>query len=47
MRNVDVRKKIGVEKLNDKIEKNRLKWFGHVKRMEDRIVPKEMMEDKF
>lgn len=47
VRNVDVRKEIGVEKVNDKIEKSRLKWFGHVKRMSDGRIPKEMMETKF
>ena len=47
VRNVDVRKEIGVDMLNGRTEKSRLKWFGHVNRMEDGRIPKEMMEAKF
>ena len=47
VRNEDVRKEIGVDKMNDRIERNRLRWFGHVKRMEEGRLPKRMMEMKF
>ena len=47
VRNEDVRKEVGVEKLNDKIEKNKLRWFGHVRRMEEGRIPKKMLDAKF
>ena len=40
VRNVDVWKEIRVERLNDRIEKSRLKWFGHVTRIEDKSMRK-------
>ena len=47
MRNEDVRKEVGVGKLNERIEKNKLKWFGNVKRMEECRIPRQMLEAKF
>ena len=31
IRNEDMRKKVGVASITDKIRENRLHWFGHVK----------------
>lgn len=31
-----VRKEVGMEKLSESIERNILRWFGHVKRMGER-----------
>ena len=44
VRNENVRNEIGVEKHNDRMEKNKLRWFGHVKRMEEGRIPKRTME---
>ena len=32
MRNEDMRTKIGVASIEEKIRENRLRWFGHVRR---------------
>ena len=32
MRNEDIRTKIGVASIEEKMRKNRLRWFGHVRR---------------
>ena len=32
MRNEDIRTKIGVAPIEEKMRENRLRWFGHVRR---------------
>lgn len=32
IRNADIRRKVGVVDIEDKIMENRLRWFGHVSR---------------
>ena len=32
MRNEDIRTKIGVASIEEKMRENRLRWFGHVRR---------------
>ena len=44
VRNEDIRKELGIQKLNDKLEQNRLRWFGHVKRMNEVRLPRQAME---
>lgn len=44
MRNEDIRNRVGEEPLIDEIEKRRLKWYGHMKRMSDSRLPKMMHE---
>ena len=46
VRNEDIRKELGVQKLNDKLEQNRLRWFGHVKRMNEVRLPRQAMEGR-
>ncbi|KAL1451375.1 hypothetical protein WDU94_005759 [Cyamophila willieti] len=35
---------VGTEKLQDRIERSRLRWYGHVKRMDEQRIPKKMFE---
>lgn len=46
MRNEDVRNEVGIGKLTERIEKSKLRWFGHVKRMEENRIPRQMLEAK-
>ena len=38
LRSEDIRRELGVEEITSKIRTARLKWYGHVKRMEDNWV---------
>ena len=44
--NYKIRKTLNVEKLTTDIEKNRLKWFGHLKRIEKGRLPQRMLNLK-
>ena len=44
LRNEKVRELVKEEALQDKIEKARLKWYGHVKRMEGKRIPRRIHE---
>jgi hypothetical protein len=44
MRNEELRRGIVEESLRETVEKSRLRWFGHVKRMEDVRIPRRMSE---
>ncbi|KAL1446149.1 hypothetical protein WDU94_012366 [Cyamophila willieti] len=44
IRNENIRSMVGTEKLQDRIERSRLRWYGHVKRMDEQRIPKKMFE---
>lgn len=44
IRNEEIRENIVDESLRQRVEKSRLKWYGHVKRMEEGRLPKVMEE---
>ena len=44
IRNEEVRRRLKVEKLSDKLREARLRWFGHVMRREETYVGKRVME---
>lgn len=46
IRNVDIRDRIGFPKLQDSIETSKLKWYGHMMRMEEDRVPKRIFMEK-
>ena len=46
VRNVDIRERTGFPKLQDKIETSKLKWYGHMMRMEEYRVPKRIFMEK-
>src|SRR5678815_2021302 len=47
MRNELIRELCGVKKgVNERINKSRLRWFGHVERMEDSRLVKRMYSDE-
>ncbi len=39
-----IRKKVGVESLKFKMGKDRLRWYGHMRRMEDNRIPRQAFE---
>ena len=43
-RNDDIRRELGVEKITSRIRTARLRWYGHVKRMEDGNEVRRTME---
>jgi hypothetical protein len=46
IRNDDIREQLKVEDIKIDIEKNRLRWYGHVMRKADERIPKRMLEMK-
>ena len=43
-RNEDIRRELEIESLQDFIERGQLRWYGHVKRMEDGRHPQKYLE---
>ncbi|KAL1464017.1 hypothetical protein WDU94_003703 [Cyamophila willieti] len=46
IRNEIIRSRIGVDRLQDRIETSRLKWYGHVRRMNEERLPNKYLEMK-
>ncbi|KAL1447116.1 hypothetical protein WDU94_005460 [Cyamophila willieti] len=46
IRNEIIRSRVGVDKLQDRIETSRLKWYGHVKRINEERLPNKYLEMK-
>jgi hypothetical protein len=46
IRNDDIREQLKVDDIKNDIERNRLKWYGHVMCMADERIPKRMLEMK-
>jgi hypothetical protein len=46
MRNIDIRQELKVTELREKIRESRLRWYGHVKRMEAKELVRWAMERK-
>ena len=44
MRNTTIREQLGIESILYLIEVGQLRWYGHVKRMEDGRFPKQFLE---
>ena len=44
IRSKEIRKRLGVEQLSYKIGKERLRWFGHMKRMDEGRIPRREYE---
>ena len=47
IKNEQLREMAQVEKLQSKIERSRLKWYGHVKRMDRSRLPHQMLHKSF
>ena len=46
-RSENIRKKLGVNDINEKVREIRMRWYGHVMRMEDVNPVREIMEKQF
>uniref|UniRef100_A0A8D8R0B7 Endonuclease-reverse transcriptase n=1 Tax=Cacopsylla melanoneura TaxID=428564 RepID=A0A8D8R0B7_9HEMI len=46
IRNEEIRRSVDVEKLQDKIERSRLKWYGHMQRMNEERIPKNIFNQQ-
>jgi hypothetical protein len=46
IRNDDIREQLKVDNIKIDIEKNRLRWYGHIMRMADERIPKRTLEMK-
>ena len=44
LRNEDIRRELGVEGILDFVERGQLRWFGHVKRMDQERYPRRFLE---
>ena len=43
VRNEEIRKRTGLERLDDILSKRRLRWFGHVQHMDDNRITKQAL----
>jgi len=43
IRNEEIRKQVGVSELRNKLESSQLRWYGHVVRMSDNRLPKQIL----
>jgi hypothetical protein len=46
IRNAHIREELRMEDIWDQIKGNRLRWFGHVKRMDEHRIPNRLLEMK-
>lgn len=46
IRNEEIRDKLNMEKLQDTIDNSRIKWMGHIMRMEEERLPKQALKLK-
>jgi hypothetical protein len=46
IRNDDIREQLKVDDIKNYIERNRLKWYGHVMRMSEERIPRRTLEMK-
>lgn len=44
LRNADVRRELGVEGILEFLERGQLRWFGHIKRMNQERYPRRFLE---
>jgi hypothetical protein len=46
VRSAHIREELRIEDTQNQVERNRLQWFRHVKRMDEHRIPKKMVEVK-
>ena len=44
IRNVNIRRMLGIQPLLEDIERSRLRWYGHVKRMDEGRLPRKYLD---
>jgi hypothetical protein len=45
-RNTHIREEFRMEGTQNQVKRNRLRWFGHVKRMDEHRIPKRVLDYK-
>jgi hypothetical protein len=46
IRNTYIRGELKMDEIQNQIKRSRLRWFGHVKRMDEHRIPKRLLEMK-
>ena len=46
IRNTRIREKVKIDSVEQRIERNQLRWFGHLNRMQDKRIPKQIFDCK-